>query len=117
MIKGNKIHDDLFHHHAIDVTVEDVEAMAGEECGVQTLGQQIDIFGINPVNQLSNWLSQKIQALSRPFSVIVADDRAFLIVLNSDQSAMIVDSHSHGNGGAIIACCQSGQVAFLGILA
>ena len=91
--------------------------MAGEECWVQTLGQQIDIFGINPVNQLSNWLLQKIQDLSRSFSVIVADDRAFLIVVNSDQSAMVVDSHSHGNSKAIIACCQSGQVASIGILA
>lgn len=113
MIKGNQIHDDLFDHHATNVTVEDAESMAGEECGVHTLGQQIDIFGINPVNQLSNWLSQQVQALSRSFSVIVADDRAFLIVVNSDQSAMVVDSHSHGNGGAIIACCQSGQVASL----
>ena len=80
MIKGKQIHDDLFDHHATNVTVEDAESMAGEECGVQTLGQQIDIFGINPVNQLSNWLLQKIQDLSRSFSVIVADDRAFLIV-------------------------------------
>ena len=54
---------------------------------------------------------QQVQALSRSFSVIVADDRAFLIVVNSDQSAMVVDSHSHGNGGAIIACCLSGKVA------
>lgn len=113
MIKGNQVHDDLFDHHATNVTVEDAESMAGKECGVQTLGQQIDIFGINPVNQLSNWLLQQVQALSRSFSVIVADDRAFLIVVNSDQSAMVVDSHSHGNGGAIIACCQSGQVASL----
>ena len=86
--------------------------------GVQTLGQQIDIFGINPVSKLSNWLLQQVQALSRLFSVMVADDRTFLIVVNSDQSAMVVDSHSHGNGGAIIACCQSGLLScFLGILA
>ena len=113
MIKGNQIHDDLFDYHAANVTVEDAESMAGEECGVQTLGQQIDIFGINPVNQLSNWLLQQVQTSSRSFSVIVSDDRAFLIVVNSDQSAMVVDSHAHRNRGAIIACCQSGQVASL----
>ena len=55
MIKGNQIHDDLFDHHSVNVTVEDAESIAGEECGVQTLAQQIDIFSINPVNQLSNW--------------------------------------------------------------
>ena len=71
------------------------------------------MFGINPVNQLSNWLLQKIKDFSRSFSVIVAEERAFLIVVNSDQSAMVVNSHSHGNRGAIIACCQSRQVASL----
>lgn len=114
MIKGNQIHDDLFDHDATNVTVEDAESLAGEECGVRTLGQQIDILGINPVNQLSNWLLQQVQTASTSFSVIVSDDRAFLIVVNSDQSAMVVDSHSHRNRGAIIAKWAS---CFLGILA
>ncbi|KAL9977845.1 hypothetical protein ACROYT_G015297 [Oculina patagonica] len=110
MAKGNKIHDDLFDHDATDVTVEEAESLAGEECGVRTLGQQTDIFGFNPVNQLTNWLIQTAQNVSRSFSVIVSDEQAFLIVVNSDQSAMVVDSHSHGNGGAIIACCQRRNV-------
>lgn len=54
MIKGNQTHDNLFNHNVTNVTVEDAESMAGEECGIQMLGQQIDIFGIHPVNQLSN---------------------------------------------------------------
>ena len=113
MIKGNQIHDDLFDHDARNVTIEDAESLVGEEWKVRTLGQQIHIFGINPVNQLSNWLLQQVQTVSRSFSVIVSDDRAFLMVVNSDQSAMVVDSHGHRNRGAIIACCQSGQVASL----
>jgi len=60
MIKGNKIHDDLFDHDTTNITVDDTVSMA-EECGVERLGQQIDIFGINPVNQLANVLVQEVQ--------------------------------------------------------
>ena len=38
MIKGKRIHDDLFDHDATNVTVEDAVSMAGEECGVRRLG-------------------------------------------------------------------------------
>ena len=37
MIRGNQIHDDLFDHEGINVTVDDAVAMAGEEHGVQRL--------------------------------------------------------------------------------
>ena len=100
MIKGNKIHDDLFDHDATNVTVDDSVSMAEEECGVERLGQQIDIFGMNPVNQLANVLVQEAQnLLSQLFSVIVSHNRAFLVVVNPDQSAMLIDSHSHGSRG------------------
>ena len=70
----------------------------------------IDIFGIAPINQLSNWLMQEAQNKSKSYYVIVADERAFLLAMNGDQSAMIVDSHRHGSKGAIIACCKRGHV-------
>ena len=37
-----------------------------------------------------------------------------LLAVNSDSSAMIIDSHSHGNDGAIIACSQPGCIHLLG---
>lgn len=36
MIKGNKIHDDLFDHQAVDLEVEDAVSLADNECGVQS---------------------------------------------------------------------------------
>lgn len=101
MIKGNKIHDDLFDHDTTNITVDDTVSMA-EECGVERLGQQIDIFGINPVNQLASVLVQEVQILlSQSFSVIVSHDHAFLVVVNPDQSGMAIDSHSLGSRGAL----------------
>ena len=114
MIKGKKIHDDLFDHQAVDLAVEDAVSLADNECGVQSLGQQIDIFGLNPVHQLANFLIQEAQNnKSKSCSVIMTQRHAMLLAVNSDSSAMIVDSHSHGNDGAIIACTQPGCIHLL----
>ena len=53
MTKGNEIHDELFENEAIDVVVEDAVDMAGTECGVQSLGQNCDLFGFDCQNQLA----------------------------------------------------------------
>ena len=52
MIKGTQIHDDLFDHEGVNVTVDN----AGEECGVQALGLQLQIFEYSPLNQVANVL-------------------------------------------------------------
>ena len=106
MIKGNKIHDDLFDHEAV--------SLADNECGVQSLGKQIDIFGLSSVHQLANFLIQEAQNhKSKSCSVIMTQRHATLLAVNSDSSAMIVDSHSHGNDGAIIACTPPGSIHLL----
>ena len=114
MIKGNKIHDDLFDHQAVDLAVKDAVSLADNQCGVQSLGQQIDILGLNPVHQLANFLIQEAQNhKSKSCSVIMTQQRAMLLAVNSDSAAMIADSHSHGNDGAIIACTQPGSIHLL----
>lgn len=88
MIKGNKIHD-LFDHQAVDLAVEDAVSLADNECGVQSLGQQIDIFGLNPVHQLANFLIQEAQNnKSKSCSVIMTQRRAMLLAVNSDMEMM-----------------------------
>ena len=53
LIKGNNIHHDLFNHQTVDLDVQDAVSLADNECGVQSFGQQTDIFGFNPVHQLA----------------------------------------------------------------
>ena len=114
MIKGNKIHDDLFDRQAVDLDVEDAVALADNECGVQGVGQQMDIFGINPVHQLANALIQEAQNnASKSCCLLTSEKQTMLLVVNCDSSAMIIDSHSHGNDGAIIACSQAGCIHLL----
>lgn len=117
MIKGNEIHDRLCNGDGRNVTVVDAFSSAGEECGVQSLRQQIDyLHSENPCDRLSEWLMQEAQENSsssssqkKSFSVIVSNERAFLLMVNTDQSAMLVDSHRHGDTGAIIAFSQEGS--------
>lgn len=109
-----KIHDDLFDHQAVDLEVEDAVSLADNECGVQRVGQQIDIYGINPVHQLANVLIQEAQNnTSKSCYVIMTEHVPCILAVNSNSSAMIIDSHSHGNDGAIIACSQPGCIHLL----
>ena len=54
ILKGNEIHDDLYGNDAIDVAVEEAVKLAGEECGVNCIENQHNIFGHNCNNQLSD---------------------------------------------------------------
>ena len=111
MTKGNEIHDELFENEAIDVAVEDAVDMAGTECGVQSLGQNYDLFGFDCQNQLE----EVFESLTSPpilhpkCSVVVTGRKSVLFIVNADGSSMIVDSHRHGNAGAFIAYCAPGK--------
>ena len=114
MVKGNKIHDDPFDEEAVDLEVEEAVSLADTECGNHRVGQQIDIFRRNPVQQLANVLIQAAQNnTSKSYSIIMTHGRAMLLLVNSDSSAMIADSHSHGNEGAIIAYSNPGNIHLL----
>ena len=114
MVKGNKIHDDLFDKEAVDLEVEEAVSLADTECGIHRVGQQIDIFGRNQVQQLANVLIQAAQNNTpKSCSVVMTHGRAMLFLVNSDSSAMIADSHSHGNEGAIIAYSNPGNIHLL----
>lgn len=115
MIKGNQIHDDLFDQSPVNVEVEDAVAMAGEECGVQAILGQTDVFGRNPQSQIANLFEKEANYMANGCTVIVADERALLFTVNRDRSAMILDSHNHGNCGAVIAHSKPGDVRSLAL--
>ena len=113
--KGNEIHDELFEGEGVDVSVEDAVDMAGTECFVQSIGQSFDVFGVDCVDQLA----EVFQALSTSStlqsscSVVVTTGRSFMFIVNQDGSCMVVDSHRHGNMGAIISYCPPNYAKIL----
>lgn len=117
MLKSNTIHDDFFDFSAVnlDHDVDDAVAMAGDKCKVDKAATQIDIFGSNPIKQLEDNIKRVVDNAPLPsYSVLVAHGHAVLLAVNIDKSAMILDSHSHGNRGAIIGFCKAENVSYLG---
>lgn len=47
--------------------------------------------------------------------VIVTQGKSFLLIVNTDQSTMIVDSHSHIGSGALISFAPPGHAADLAV--
>ena len=113
--KGNEIHDELFEGEGVDVSVEDAVDMAGTECFVQSIGQSFDVFGVDCVDQLAE-LFQALSTsstLQSSCSVVVTTGRSFMFIVNQDGSCMVVDSHRHGNMGAIISYCSPNYAKIL----
>ena len=108
-MKSNEIHDDLYDNDAIDVAVD----KAGDECGVNCIENQCDIFGRNCNNQLSDIFSD--QSLRHSCHVIVTQGKSFLLIVNTDHSTMSVDSHSHIGSGALISSAPPGHAADLAV--
>jgi len=105
MVKGEE---------AVDLEVKEAVSLADMECWIHRVGQQIDIFGRNPVQQLANVLLQEAQTNTpKSYSVTTTHGRAMLFLVYSDSSAMIADSYSHGNEGAIIAYSNPGNIHLL----
>ena len=113
ILKGNEIHDDLYGTDAIDVAVDEAVELAGDECGVNCIENQYDIFGRNCNNQLSDIFSGL--SLKQSCHVIVTQGKSFLLIVNTDQSTMIVDSHSHIGSGALISFAPPGHAVDLAV--
>lgn len=113
MEKGNEIHDELFEGEGVDVTVEDAVSMAGRECFVHSVGQNIDLFGHDCEDQLATVFDTLASTLQSRCNALVTEGRTMLFVVNQDCSCIIVDSHRHKNNGAIIAYCLPNSAKML----
>ena len=94
----------MYDNDAIDVAVDETVELPGDECGVNCIESQYDIFGCNCNNQLSDI-----------FSDLVTQGKSFLIIVNIDQSTMIMASHSHIGSGALISFAPPGHAADLAV--
>lgn len=100
MKKGNEIHDELFEGEAVDAV-----SMAGTECFVDSIGESLDAFGQDCRDQLAAVFEMLCSTQLSRCSAFVSMRRTMLFVVNQDSSCMIIDSHKHGNNGALIAFC------------
>ena len=105
ILAGNSIHDQLFDKEGVNVTVEEAIDLAGDQCQVEQVYYEYNVFGANPLDQLNT----AVRALSqqRPsFHVLLVHEMALLIIVDSSGVLFIIDSHVHGTKGAVIARFQ-----------
>ena len=98
---GNQIHEELFDQDSIIVTVDEAIDLAGDQCQVSHIYQEY-VFGANPLSQLET----AIRSLSLEKSsshVLVVNEMAMLIIVDSVRTLIFIDCHVHGSKGAVIA--------------
>ena len=113
MKRGNEIHDELFEGEGVDVAVEDAVNIAGALCFVNSVGQGYDMFGHDCEDQLATVFEMLCTTQQSRCYAVVSSGRTMLLIVNEDDSCMIVDSHKHINHGAVIAYCPSNSVKML----
>ena len=102
IITGNDLHDELFDGHGINIAVDDAIATVGDHCRVRGILQDHNVFGANPLDQFAAIIDLILQQ-KHSFHVLVVNDMTMLIIVDSNGTLMFIDSHVHGQNGAIIA--------------
>ena len=105
IIAGNSTHDQLFDKEGINVTVEEGIDLAGDQCQVEQVYCEYNVFGANPLDQL-NTAVRTLSQQCPSFHVLVVHEMALLIIVDSSGVLFIIDSHVHGTKGAVIARFQ-----------
>ena len=99
-IAGNSIHDQLFDK-GVNVTVEEGIDLAGDQCQVEQVYCEYNVFGANPLDQLITTVRTLTQQ-HPSFHVLLVLEMALLIIVDSSGVLFIIDSHVHGTKGAVI---------------
>lgn len=104
IMQGNDLHDELFDQEAVNLDAEEAVEMAGEDCGVVSLGQQLDLFGTSGKELLARWLNELSSRKKRRCHLFCASEKNMLLFVDSYGELYFVDSHLHKDSGALIAC-------------
>ena len=106
---GNSMHDELYDRQGVNVTLEDALDAVGAICQICGVEQEFNVFGSSPLDQLENVVHSILQQSIPSFHILMVNDMAMLLIVDSDGSLILVDSHMHGSMGALIARCVTYQ--------
>ena len=104
IMQGNHLHDELFDQEAVNLDAEEAVEMAGEDCGVVSLGQQLDLFATSGKELLAAWLNELSSRKKRNCHLFCASEKTMLLFVDSYGERYFVYFHLHKDSGALIAC-------------
>ena len=85
--------DKLFDQEAVNLDAEEAVEMAGEDCNVVSLGQQLDLCGTYGEELLAGWLNELSSRKNRSWHLFCASEKTILFFVDSNGEVYFVDSH------------------------
>ena len=82
---------------SVNVTLEDALDAVGAICQICGVKQEFNVFGSSPLDQLENVVHSIRQQNTPFFHKLMVNDMAMLLIVDSDGSLILVDSHMHGS--------------------
>lgn len=111
MFQGNAIHDVLFDGQPINLDVEDAVECCGDDLHIssykESIGYDLQLGDLSP---LVATLEDRASLRKNQTAVLINNDMTVAVLLWETGECAIIDSHAHGNYGAVISCVPPGQI-------
>ena len=109
--QGNAIHDVLFDGQPINLDVEDAVECCGDDLHIssyeESIGYELQLGDLSP---LVATLEDRASLRKNQTAVLINNDMTVAVLLWETGECAIIDSHAHGNYGAVISCVPPGQI-------
>lgn len=113
IVEGNRIHDNVTGQQAINFSVEDAIPHVRENLGNITIEEPLDLeFCLENVSAPHSSVAFYLQRLpsdQNVAAVVIINDQTISFV-GSNQGVILVDSHRHGNYGALVAQTNTNSI-------
>lgn len=111
MLQGNAIHDVLFDGQPINLDVEDAVECCGDDLHISSYEESIGYdLRLGDLSPLVATLEDRASLRKNQTAVLINNDMTVAVLLWETGECAIIDSHAHGNYGAVISCVPPGQI-------
>ncbi|XP_073239015.1 uncharacterized protein [Porites lutea] len=111
MLQGNAIHDVLFDGGPINLDVEDAVEYCGDDLHISSYEESIGYdLRSGDLSPLVATLEDRASLRKDQTAVLINNDMTVAVLLWETGECAIIDSHAHGNYGAVISCVPPGQI-------
>ena len=112
MLEGNALHDLLFDGEARNLDIEDAVESCGNDLHISTYDQPIGFDLRNgDLSPLFHSLQARVTHHERQVAVLIYGDQSVAVLMWETGAFAIIDSHTHGQYGALICYAPAGQTS------
>lgn len=110
MFEGNALHDLLFDGEARNLDIEDAVESCGDDFHISSYDQAIGFdLQSGDFSPLITTLQARASRQQKQVAVMISSLRTVAVLIWETEAIAIVDSHSHGQRGAMVGYVPHGQ--------